>query len=87
MTVCIVVNGETTRHDLDLDLTMPNVKLVQAIFILTVLQYVQVLSGLNHYFMSYCVHRQTDRHTGGHEYSIVSVYKPDRRPPVFASYK
>ena len=47
---------------------MPNVELVQAIFIL---QYVQVLSGLNHYFFSYRVYRHTARHTDGYEYSIV----------------
>ena len=52
---------------------MPNVEVVRAIFIL---QYVQVLSGLNHYFLSYHVHRETDRHTDGHEYSIVAVDKP-----------
>ena len=53
-----------------------------------ILQYVQVSSGLNHYFVSYRVHRHTDRHThtktdpqthrqtDGHEYSIVAVDKP-----------
>ena len=51
---------------------------------------VQVSSQLNHYFLSYRVHRhthtprqtdgrtdrQTDTHTDGHEYSIVAVDKP-----------
>ena len=43
-----------------------------------ILQYVQVSSGLNHYFLSYRVHRQLDRHTDtdGYEYSIVAVDKP-----------
>ena len=40
-----------------------------------ILQYVQVSSGLNHYFLSYHVHRQTDtqteRYTERHEYPIV----------------
>ena len=34
--VCIVVNGEklqSTRHDLDLGLAMPNIEIVQDIFI------------------------------------------------------
>ena len=55
---------------------MPNVELI--------LQYVQVSSGLNHYFLSYRVHtqtdrqtpRQTDRHTDNDEYYIVAVDKP-----------
>ena len=34
-----------SRRDLDLDQTMPNVELVQAISIYSVLQYVQVSSG------------------------------------------
>ena len=67
--------------DLDLDQTMPNVELIRAIFILCILQYVQVSSELNHYFL--CVHRHThrrkdgntDRHTDGDEYSIVAVDK------------
>ena len=50
-----------SRRDLDLDRTMPNVELVRAIFI--ILQYVQVSRQLNHYFLSYRVHRQTDRQT------------------------
>ena len=70
-----------SRRDLDLDRTMPNVKLV-------ILQYVQVSHQLNHYFLSYRVHRQTDRqtdrhqdrqtdrHTDNDEYSIVAVDKP-----------
>ena len=62
-----------SRCDLDLDRTMPNVELVRAICIL---QYVQVLCGLNHYFFCYRVHRQTHRHTDGDEYSIVAVDKP-----------
>ena len=71
-----------SRCDLDLDRTMPNVELVRAYF--HILQYVQVSSRLNHYFLSYRVHRQThthtdrqtDRHTDGDEYSIVAVDKP-----------
>ena len=43
-----------SRCDLDLDRTMSNVELVRAIF--QILQYVQVSSGLNHYFLSYRVH-------------------------------
>ena len=43
------------------------------------LQYVQVSSGLNHYFLV-ITHRQTDtktrRHTDRHEYSIVAVDIP-----------
>ena len=45
-----------------------------------ILQYVQASIGLMHYFWSYRVLRQTDthpdRHTDGHEYSIVEVDKP-----------
>ena len=67
------------RCDFDLGRTMPNVELVRAIFI--ILLYGQVSSGLNDYFLSYHVHRQTDRHThtdtqtNRHEYSIVAVDK------------
>ena len=49
-----------SRRELDLDQTIPNVELVQAIYIL---QYVQVSSGLNHYsFKLSCtkIHRHTD---------------------------
>ena len=68
-------------RNLDLDWTMPKVELVRAIFII---QFVQVSSGLNHYFLSYRVHRQTDEQThtqkegqtDGHEYSIAAVDKP-----------
>ena len=60
-----------SSRDLDLDQTM---------LYFHILQYVQVSSGINHYFLSYRVHRQThrhtDRHTDGHEYSIVAVDKP-----------
>ena len=88
-------------HDFGLDRTMANVELVRAIFIyyniIVVYEngsdlYVQVSSGLNHYFFSFRVHRETDRHTekqtdrhtddqtdrqtDGHEYSIVAVDKP-----------
>ena len=56
---------------------MPNVELVRAIFIM--LPYVQVSSGMNHSFLSYCVHSQihrpTDTQTDGHEYSIVAFDK------------
>ena len=38
-----------SRSDLDLDRIMPNVELIRALFII-MLQYVQVSSGLNHYF-------------------------------------
>ena len=50
-----------------------------------IIQYVQVSSGLNHYFLSYLYtdrqtdrhqDRHTDRHTDGDEYSIVVVDKP-----------
>ena len=72
-----------SRRDLDLDRTMPNVELVRAIF-MYILQHVQVSRQLNHYFLSYRVHRQrdrqtdrqTDRHTDNDEYSIVAVDKP-----------
>ena len=48
---------------------------------IAILQYVQISSGLNHYFLGYLVHRHkhrqtdihTDRHTDGHEHSIVAV--------------
>ena len=50
-----------SRHDLDLDRTMPNVELVRAIF--TYYQCVQVSSGLKCYFLSYPVHRKTHTHT------------------------
>ena len=33
LTVCIAVNGEKSHSDLDLDLSMPNIKLLRAIFI------------------------------------------------------
>ena len=42
---------------------MPNDELVQAIY---VLQYVQISSGLNHYLLSYRVHRHTHTLTEGH---------------------
>ena len=65
-----------SRCDLDLDRTMPNVELFRASFIY---YHVQVSSRLNHYFLSYRVHRHTDgkteRHADGHEYSIVAVDK------------
>ena len=80
-------NLSKSRCDLDLDRTMPNVELVRAVFY--ILQYVQVSRQLNHYFLSYRVHRQTDRrtdtkntdrqtvrHTDNDEYSIVAVDKP-----------
>ena len=42
-----------------------------------ILQYFQVLNGLNHYFLVIVyTDRQTDTHTDGHEYSIVAVDKP-----------
>ena len=50
-------NNLKSHCHLDLDRTIPNVELVQAIYIL---QYVQVLSGLNHYFLSYNAQRYTD---------------------------
>ena len=79
-----------SRHDLDLDQTMPNVELVRAIFI-----YYNIKFQVD-YFLSYRVHRQTDtqtpRQTDGktprHQdaqtdtqthadaYSIVAVDKP-----------
>ena len=70
------------RRDLDLDRTMP--KLLQCPSYFHILQYVQVSSQLNHYFLSYRVHRhthrqtdrRTDTHTDGDEYSIVAVHKP-----------
>ena len=66
-----------SRRDLDLDWTMP---MSNSSDYFHILQYFQVLSQLNLYFLSYCVHRetdrQTDRHTDGDEYSIVAVDKP-----------
>ena len=44
--------------DLDLDRTMSNIELVQAIIIYY--NIFKVSSGFNHYFLSYRVHRQTD---------------------------
>ena len=52
-------NSKSHCH-LDLDRTIPNVELVRANYIL---QYVQVLSGLNHYFLSYHAQRYTDTQT------------------------
>ena len=71
-----------SRRDPDLDRTMPNVELVRTIFI-----YYNMFknsSQLNHFFLSYRVHRhthrqtdrRTDTHTDGDEYSIVAVDKP-----------
>ena len=69
MTICIVVNAQCR--------TRPSC--------FQVLQHVQVSSGLNHYFLSYRVHRHThthahththtqmERHADVHEYSIVAV--------------
>ena len=68
LTFCIVVNGEKSRRDLDLDRTMPNLKLVRSIS-----------SGLYHYFIELsCTQTDThtDTHTDRHEYSIVAVDKP-----------
>ena len=70
-----------SRRDLNLDRTM-QCRTRPSYF--HILQYVQVSSQLNHYFLSYRVHRQTDthtlrhtdRHTDGDEYSIVAVDKP-----------
>ena len=53
LTVCTVVNGEKNSKSHchpDLDRKIPNVELIRAIYIL---QYFQVLSGWNHYFLSY----------------------------------
>ena len=49
------------RCDLDLDQTMPNVDSSELFLYTTI--YVQVSCRLNHYFLSYRVHRQTDRQT------------------------
>ena len=69
MTRCIVVSGEKSRHDLDLDQTMPNVNLIQAIFI----YYIHVCSSFKWMeplcFELLCTqtdrqtHRQTDMST------------------------
>ena len=48
-----------SHHDLDLDQTMPNVKIVQAIYIYY--NMFKFLSGFNHYFLSY--HETEDRQT------------------------
>ena len=48
------------RCDFYIDQTMPNVELVQAIFIYY--SYVQVSSGLNHDFLSYHTHTHTHTH-------------------------
>ena len=56
-----------SHRDLDLDQTMPNVELVRAIFIYYSI--FKVSSGLNYYFLSYRVHRDThtDRQTPTHQ--------------------
>ena len=73
-----------SRRDLDLD----NAQCRTRPSYFHILQYVQVSRQLNHYFLSYRVHRQTDtqtdrqtprqthRHTDNDEYSIVAVDKP-----------
>ena len=69
-----------TCHDLDLEQIMPNVELVRAIFIYYNISKFQV--DLTIIFELSCTqtdthqHRQTDRHTNKHEYSIVAVDKP-----------
>ena len=63
-----------SRHDLDLDRTMPNVELIRAIFILcSSFKSIEPL-----FFELSCTQtdRQTDTHTDGDEYSIVAVDKP-----------
>ena len=76
LTVCIVVNGEKFQsHAVTLTL-IGQCPMSNSSKLFHILQYVQVSSGLNHYFLSYCVHTHTDTHTDGHEYSIVAVDKP-----------
>ena len=82
LTVCIVVNGDK-KFKSHVDRTMPTVNSSE---LFSYTQYVQVSSGLNHYFLNYRVHTQTHvrarthththTHTDGHEYSIVTVDKP-----------
>ena len=69
-----MVNGEKFQSH------APTLTLTLTLTYFYILKYVQVSSGLNHYFLSYhdvCTQtdRQTDRHTDGHEYSIVVVDK------------
>ena len=63
-----------SRRDLDLDWTMPNVKLVRAISYTTICSSFKSIEPL--FFELSCT--QTDRHThtDKHEYSIVAVDKP-----------
>ena len=66
------INSKSHCH-LDLDRTIHNIELVRAIYFL---QYVQVLSGLNHYFLSYRAQRYANKQTARHIYYIVAVDKP-----------
>ena len=65
-----------SRHDLDLDWTMPNVELVRAILYTTICSSFKSTEPL--FFELSCTQtdRQTHRHTDGHEYSLVAVDKP-----------
>ena len=73
-TVTLTVQSRSKSHR-DLDWTMPNVELVRAIFIYYNLFKFQVEPL---FFELLCTQtpRQTDRHTDGHEYSIVAVENP-----------
>ena len=81
LTVCIVVNGEKFHA-----VTLALIGQCPMSSYFRILQYVKVSSQLNHYVLSYRVHRhthrQTDRqththtHTDGHEYSLVADDKP-----------
>ena len=62
-----------SHYDLDLDRTMPNVELIRTISYITICS---VSRGLNHFFFELsCTQCQTDKHTDGHEYSIVVADK------------
>ena len=78
MTVCTVLNGEKFQsHTVTLTL-IGQCPMSNSSELFHILQYVQVSSGLNHYFLSYRVQRQTHRHThthtDAHEYSNYNKY-------------
>ena len=64
-----------SRHDLDLDRTMPNVELVRAIIKCYNMFKFQV-DGTIIFLVIVYTDGKTERHADGHEYSIVAVDKP-----------
>ena len=73
-----------SRHDLDLDRTMPNVELVELFSYTTICSSFKSIEPLFFELLCTQTHTQTDRrtdrhthtHTDGNEYSIVAVDKP-----------